>query len=139
MWLGKACKTILLTAALALPAFPGVGAVSPPAAVLALVTTDATLVYWAPSDTVAADISYNVYGIRNGAETLIENTRLTASVVLDVYESYAVSTVVNGQESALKYTVGGVCIRPQDDPPTVTVSNTPCTTGVYGGVGIPRP
>ncbi|HWH08155.1 MAG TPA: hypothetical protein VNX21_03080 [Candidatus Thermoplasmatota archaeon] len=108
---------------------------SPPKAVLALVASDATLVYWAPSDTVSPDVSYNVYGIRNGAATLLDNTRLTAYVVMEVYDSYAVSTVMAGQESNLQYTVNGVCIRLYETPPAV---DTACTTGVYGGVRIPR-
>ena len=135
MRLGKASSTLLLTAALALPALPGAGAVSPPTAVLALVMTDATLVYWAPSDTVSPDVSYNVYGILGGTATLLENTRLTASVVLSTYESYAVSTVVGGQESALKHSVSGVCVKLYETPPAV---DTACTTGIYGGVQVPR-
>lgn len=135
MRLGKASSTLLLTAALALPAVPGAGAVSPPAAVLALVMTDATLVYWAPSDTVSPDVSYNVYGIRNGVAHLLENTRLTASVVIGTYDSYAVSTVMGGQESQLKYSVMGVCVKLYETPPAI---DTACTTGIYGGTQVPR-
>ena len=135
MRLGKASSTLLLTAALALPALPGAGALSPPGAVVALVMSEATLVYWAPSDTASTEISYNVYGIRNGGAEFIENTRLTVSVVLGTYESYAVSTVMNGQESSLKYSVSGVCVKLYETPPAV---DTACTTGVYGGTQVPR-
>lgn len=134
MVLGKVGSLVFVSALLSFPVAPTAQAVAPPIAVMALVASDASLVYWAPASPSTDDVYYKVYGIVGGSEVYLQDADVPVAVILATYEAFAVTTVVNGIESVKTYSVSGLCVRTGSPPDTTPTVSDDCSTGVYGGL-----
>ncbi len=132
----RSCLALLAAFLLLLPA-GAAGGIDPhaPVAVAAIQTGNVVLVEWTPG-ALAPDY-YNVYGVENGARTLLE-TELTTdhAQVEGGFATYEVTAVTGGVESAAMVAVELLaqgCHVDVDDGPPPSVNVDGCTPTAPGG------